>query len=603
MARFLKAPQQQMVDMTSQPMAPFYISLMEKHQQNLDKATGMKMEYIDKINQIPIYTDEDRKATVGLAEERLSEALNEEFVSPTRLANTLMQVNKEISPGIQALKAKAQAVNLQQDLKNKWGLDWWGDDVSKQSITDPTGKFVDIANIKGINYNKEQLRSLFERDNAAKFLQEIEGKQHILGNGYLTRITERGLSDEKKLQYAPGTELALQEAIKTYSNLPEETRANLIKLAGSEEAVLQEIEKVNFGVVNDPKYAYKKTHQDQVDYAWKANKDAEAEANKNKPFANPFLTNVGSAVPFNNIKVPGSKSLKKALSDITGRSTTKNTSTKVGGSGITYTSYDGYSEVEKTRELNKLKEEYGTYWEPINTSPRSDREKDKEFIRVLNEQQAEDKLKPLNYFPITDPAANKELANAFPGATVLDDEGRALGKGGYSKVFSGDPQFGILTNGDIVVNNNNIVYTIPLNKQDNSANSMRQDVYNFAKLQKELDTFKFKNLKDSEIDEFNSRGVSFKDATGTPLMQYIEIPSIKQTVPVYIQYKIKRNLNGPNIITATYTDPYTGTPYIDKEGDSPEYEVDLNKTAYQINDALAELYKKQKEVINPNSTR
>jgi hypothetical protein len=238
MARFLKAPQQQMVDMTSQPMAPFYISLMEKHQQNLDKATGMKMEYIDKINQIPIYTDEDRKSTVGLAEERLSEVLNEEFVSPTRLANTLMQVNKEISPGIQALKAKAQAGEMYDKMRIQWGANaLLGDDPRNLSIRDDAGSWRGLNDFKAIGMNKEDIRKDFLQS-ANKYLTEVrEEKVPTDVAGYYRFKKTTGLQDpnmfktgsEKSVEFAERYIQTNPQILDIFKGNPEEAKNYLMQ--------------------------------------------------------------------------------------------------------------------------------------------------------------------------------------------------------------------------------------------------------------------------------------------------------------------------------------------------------------------------------------
>jgi putative transposon-encoded protein len=238
MARFLKPAQQQIVDMTSQPMAPFYISLMEKAQQNLDKATGMKMEYIDKINQTPIFTDEDRKATVGLAEEKLSEALKQEFINPNRLANTLMEVNREIAPGIQALKAKAQAGEMYDKMRIQWGANaLLGDDPRNLSIKDDAGSWRGLNAFRAVGMNKEDIRKDFLQS-ANNYLTEVrEEKVPTDVAGYYRFKKTTGLQDpnmfktgsEKSVEFAERYIQTNPQILDIFKGNPEEAKNYLMQ--------------------------------------------------------------------------------------------------------------------------------------------------------------------------------------------------------------------------------------------------------------------------------------------------------------------------------------------------------------------------------------
>lgn len=231
MARFLKQPQQQIVQMGSPIDVDFYSRLLERDQQNRNQAVGMQMEYIDKINNLPIYTEEDRAATTGKIQERLSSLLDKSFVTPSQMARSVMELNQEITPGIQALKAKDQAAQMYDKMRLQYGANaLMGTDPRNINITDESGRYRDPGSYRAVGVNLEDIDKRFLTTQGAR-LTENRGLEYIQGKGIdvngiplgEVQVRERkGLTPEElQREYAPGSPTAVAEASMQIQTSPE----------------------------------------------------------------------------------------------------------------------------------------------------------------------------------------------------------------------------------------------------------------------------------------------------------------------------------------------------------------------------------------------
>ena len=231
MARFLKQPQQQLVQMGSPIDVDFYSKILEKDQQNRDSAVGMQLDYIEKINNLPIYTEADRAATTGKIQNRLASMLDKSFITPTQMARTVMELNQEITPGIQALKAKDQAAQMYDKMRIQYGANaLMGTDPRNIDITDETGRYRDPGSYKALGINLEDIDKRFLTSQGAE-LSRNKGISYIQGKGInvngvpLGKIQieeKKGLTPEEiKVMYAPGSSLARSEAELQLQTSPE----------------------------------------------------------------------------------------------------------------------------------------------------------------------------------------------------------------------------------------------------------------------------------------------------------------------------------------------------------------------------------------------
>lgn len=266
MARFLKQPQQQLVQMGSPLDVDFYSKILDKSQQNRNQAVGMQMEYVDKINNLPIYTETDRAATSGKVQDRLTKMLDKSFVTPSQMARTVMELNQEITPGIQALKAKDQAAQMYDKMRVQYGANaLMGTDPRNIDITDASGRYRNPGSYRALGVNLDDVRKNFLLSNAARLAQPNAPTYTKGGNvpaGYIQTTEKTGLSvDEITTMYAPGSPLAVEEAKKQLQSFPD-----FIEIAGGEQQAMDYLmnlnqqtamanaQKVNYGLVGDQTY-------------------------------------------------------------------------------------------------------------------------------------------------------------------------------------------------------------------------------------------------------------------------------------------------------------------------------------------------------------
>ncbi len=266
MARFLKQPQQQLVQMGSPLDVDFYSKILDKSQQNRNQAVGMQMEYVDKINNLPIYTETDRAATTGKVQDRLTKMLDKSFVTPSQMARTVMELNQEITPGIQALKAKDQAAQMYDKMRIQYGANaLMGTDPRNIDITDASGRYRNPGSYRALGVNLDDVRKNFLLNNAARLAQPNAPTYTKGGNvpaGYIQTTEKTGLSvDEITTMYAPGSPLAVEEAKKQLQAFPD-----FIEIAGEEQQAMDYLmnlnqqtamanaQKVNYGLVGDREY-------------------------------------------------------------------------------------------------------------------------------------------------------------------------------------------------------------------------------------------------------------------------------------------------------------------------------------------------------------
>jgi len=270
MARFIQPQQQSVVQMYTPKNIEFYANILNKAQSDLERATAMKAAAIEKYGDLNMYSKQDRDLTIGKVQDRLSGVLDADFVSPSKVANAVMQANQEVMPYVQALKVKDKEAQLQNQLKNQWGTDFIGNDVANMSIADASGQAVDPSSIRGINYNAEQFRKMFHESYGANLLNKIEGSLKSSGKaGILTRETVKGLSEQAKNDLLfPGRPEAIRLATQNFESMPETTQKDLVAIYGSIENALDYLQQENYKSAFDPKYNMEKTFQDMSDPNW-----------------------------------------------------------------------------------------------------------------------------------------------------------------------------------------------------------------------------------------------------------------------------------------------------------------------------------------------
>jgi len=267
MARFIQPQQQSVVQMYTPKNIEFYANILNKAQSDLERATAIKQQAIDKMGDLPFFTKEDRDATLGRVQELLKNATDADFVSPSRVSNAVMQANAEVMPGIHALKAKAKAADMYEKMQLAYGPNaWLSADPRQQSIVDPnTGRFVDPNRFKAVGINAEEVDKAFLASQLSTLTKPGEltwTRKGAPAGKILTRQTT-GLSDsERENMYFPGKPTAIALAQEQLKSMPQ----LLDVFGGDTEKALQQLMIRNYQTSG----AYKQDVQSNLvsDEAW-----------------------------------------------------------------------------------------------------------------------------------------------------------------------------------------------------------------------------------------------------------------------------------------------------------------------------------------------
>ena len=257
MARFIQPPQQQIVSMYSPENVEFYANLLNKAQSDLERGTAIKQAAIDKMGDLPFFTKEDRDATLGRVQQILSNSLEDDFISPSKVTSAVMQANSEVMPGIHALKAKAKAAETYEKMQLAYGPNaWLNADPRQQSIVDPaTGRFVDPNKFKAVGINAEEVDKLLLASQQQELNYSYDEPTKSDLPGYLKINKYTGLSDLKREElYKPGSASAIAIAKSQLATMPQ-----LREVFGSEEAALTRLMERNYQTTGN----YKQTVDSQ----------------------------------------------------------------------------------------------------------------------------------------------------------------------------------------------------------------------------------------------------------------------------------------------------------------------------------------------------
>jgi len=227
MARFFKSPTQQFVSMGNPVDVQFYSNLLNKAQCDLERSTAIKAAAIEKYGDLEFSSKEDMDAVIGRVQERLKGATDADFVSPSKVTNAVLQANREVMPGVQAVKAKAKAADMYDRMRVQYGPNFWGGtDPRTQSILDQsTGKYVDPNQFKATGIDA----SVFDRTFLESQNQELNYSydEPVASDkpGYLKSNKYTGVADKRREElYRPGSASAIaiaQEQLKTHPEVLE----------------------------------------------------------------------------------------------------------------------------------------------------------------------------------------------------------------------------------------------------------------------------------------------------------------------------------------------------------------------------------------------
>lgn len=205
MARYLKTPQQQFVNMYSPLNMEYYTNAIDKAQQNLNQSSAMQAKFMEDVYGIKHFDEATHKAQVGKVEQAVSGALDDDFVNPANVVKTISKASQGFTPYKNLVERQLEEVKRQQDQKDRWSSNWIGNDVSSMSLTAPeTGELISADKIRAISGNREDLTSAFSKDLAglADKITEIPGGWNTIlgGKAYEKKTTKiKGLTESQRV--------------------------------------------------------------------------------------------------------------------------------------------------------------------------------------------------------------------------------------------------------------------------------------------------------------------------------------------------------------------------------------------------------------------
>lgn len=253
MARFLQAPQQQVIPMYQPLNLEFYSGILNKAQQDLERSTAIKASAIEKLYDIPFSSKEDADAVVGRVQELLKGATDADFVSPSKVTNAVMKANAEVMPGIQAAKAKAQATDMYDKMRIQYGPNaWMGTDPRSIGIMQG-GKYADPSTFKAVGIDASELDKVFLASQLSELTKQGEPTYSASKlPGYYQERQTTGMSDaDREATYRPGTAKAIQLAEEQLKSMPQVLEI----FGGDREKALEQLQMRNYQTTG----AYKQT--------------------------------------------------------------------------------------------------------------------------------------------------------------------------------------------------------------------------------------------------------------------------------------------------------------------------------------------------------
>jgi len=257
MGRFLTPPKQELVSMYQPQNIDFYAGILNKAQQDLERGTAIKAAAIEKYGDLEFSSKEDMDAVIGRVQDLLKGATDADFVSPSKVTNAVLQANREVMPGVQAVKAKAKAADMYDRMRVQYGPNFWGGtDPRTQSILDQTtGKYVDPNQFKAVGINAEEVDKLLLASQQQELNYSYDEPTKSDLPGYLKINKYTGLSDDRREKlYRPGTPEAIALAKSQLATMPQ-----LREVFGSDEAALSRLMERNYQTTGN----YKQTVDSQ----------------------------------------------------------------------------------------------------------------------------------------------------------------------------------------------------------------------------------------------------------------------------------------------------------------------------------------------------
>lgn len=255
MARYYKPEYVPLQNLTPKMPVEAYYNLMNQVAQNRASAEVAATKYKEDIYGIKYFDENAHKYAVGNAEELLNNTLNQDFPTPSTMANAIGRAAERIQPfkhlsEIQVEKARqADAYKLQHGI---YAIT--SDPTSYELYDSKTNKWMRPEDIKLTTINEKDIYDLFSDSYGSNLLNSTEKLVHS-DIRFMHKIEKiKGLSkEEKDVLLKPGTAQAKQLAYDMLKSNPE-LYNSLYNVYKNGEAVSEALQNINYRAAFQDKY-------------------------------------------------------------------------------------------------------------------------------------------------------------------------------------------------------------------------------------------------------------------------------------------------------------------------------------------------------------
>ena len=255
MARYYKPEYVPLRDLTPKMPVEAYYNLMNQVAQNRASAEVAATKYKEDIYGIKYFDENAHKYAVGNAEELLNNTLNQDFPTPSTMANAIGRAAERIQPfkhlsEIQVEKARqADAYKLQHGI---YAIT--SDPTSYELYDKDTNKWMRPEDIKLTTINEKDIYDLFSDSYGSNLLNSTEKLVHS-DIRFMHKIEKiKGLSkEEKDVLLKPGTAQAEKLAYDMLISNPE-LHKSLFNVYKDEGAVSEALQNINYRAAFQDKY-------------------------------------------------------------------------------------------------------------------------------------------------------------------------------------------------------------------------------------------------------------------------------------------------------------------------------------------------------------
>ena len=256
MARYYKPEYVPLQDLTPKMPVEAYYNLMNQVAQNRASAEVAATKYKEDIYGIKYFDENAHKYAVGNAEELLNNTLNQDFPTPSTMANAIGKAAERIQPFKHLSEIQVEKARQADAYKLQHGIYAITSDPTSYELYDKnTNKWMRPEDIKLTTINEKDIYDLFSDSYGSNLLNSTE-KLVRSDIRFMHKIEKiKGLSKEEKDELLrPGTKIAQKLAYDMLISNPELHKSLSNVYNNDEEAVSNALQNINYRAAFQDKY-------------------------------------------------------------------------------------------------------------------------------------------------------------------------------------------------------------------------------------------------------------------------------------------------------------------------------------------------------------